>query len=192
MFANKNNKKTGFTLVETLIAIFIFTLSIVALFALIGDSLFSAQYAKYDITAQYLAGEALDYIRNDRDTIVFQQNTKGNTSISADWNGFLQKYGSGGNLCFGTNGCTVDVVNDSIQQCFPSCSKTKLYTGGIVPYYGTTGAGAYSDTPYTRVIKMYQNSNNSDSILVVVSVNWNIGRSSNTKTYSEVLYNWGQ
>ena len=70
MFANKNNKKTGFTLVETLIAIFIFTLSIVALFALIGDSLFSAQYAKYDITAQYLAGEALDYIRNDRDTIV--------------------------------------------------------------------------------------------------------------------------
>ena len=67
-----NNKKffknkSGFTLLETLVAIMLFVIALSALLALVRDSVTSATYTKNDVVATYLAQEGIDYIRNIRD-----------------------------------------------------------------------------------------------------------------------------
>ena len=58
----------GFTLIETLIAITVLLLSITAPLHIASQALFSAFYARDEITAYYLAEEAIEYIKNSRDT----------------------------------------------------------------------------------------------------------------------------
>ena len=70
-----NNKKffknkSGFTLLETLVAIMLFVIALSALLALVRDSVTSATYTKNDVVATYLAQEGIDYIRNVRDEMV--------------------------------------------------------------------------------------------------------------------------
>ena len=68
---SKLQKDRGFTLIETMFAVIIMAFSITIFMNVVANTLFSARYAKNEITANYLAQEAIDYIRNDRDSIVF-------------------------------------------------------------------------------------------------------------------------
>lgn len=61
---------TGFTLVEALVAISIFTTSILGLMTILGSGISDTNYAKNKITAEYLAQEGIEYVRNLRDTSV--------------------------------------------------------------------------------------------------------------------------
>lgn len=67
-FFKQGNK--GFTLVETLVAIAIFTSSIIALMAVLANGISDTNYAKKKMTATYLAQEGIEYVRNMRDTSV--------------------------------------------------------------------------------------------------------------------------
>ncbi len=62
------SKKAGFTLVETLVAITVLLLSIAAPLSIAANALFAAYYARDQITAYYLAEEAIEYAKNARDT----------------------------------------------------------------------------------------------------------------------------
>lgn len=62
--------QSGFTLVETLVAISIFTLSVLALMVALGGGLKSTSFAKSKVTANYLAQEGIELMRNMRDTFV--------------------------------------------------------------------------------------------------------------------------
>ena len=77
-------QNTGFTLVETLVAISIFSVSIVGLMSVLGSGISNTNYAKQKITAYYLAQEGIEYVRNMRDTEVLY----GNGTINARWNRF--------------------------------------------------------------------------------------------------------
>ncbi|MFA6353356.1 MAG: prepilin-type N-terminal cleavage/methylation domain-containing protein [Candidatus Paceibacterota bacterium] len=67
----KNNKlNKGFTLVETLVAISIFTMSILGLMSILASSISDINYAKQKIAASYLAQEGIEYVRNLRDTAI--------------------------------------------------------------------------------------------------------------------------
>jgi len=77
IFKTKTNQKLrpfgpsslrAFTLVETLVAITVLLLSIAAPLSIAANALFSAYYARDQITAYYLAAEAIEYIKNSRDT----------------------------------------------------------------------------------------------------------------------------
>ena len=68
LFFKKVNKNGGFTLVETLVAIAIFTASILAVMAVLANSISDTNYAKKKMTAAYLAQEGIEYVRNKRDT----------------------------------------------------------------------------------------------------------------------------
>src|SRR3989344_755955 len=61
---------TGFTLVETLIAVSIFSFSILALMAVLFQGISDTGYAKKKMIAGYLAQEGIEYIRNKRDYYV--------------------------------------------------------------------------------------------------------------------------
>lgn len=62
----KQNK--GFTLIETLVGLLIFSLAILSLMSILGSGISNTNYAKQKIIAGYLAQEGIEYIRNQRDT----------------------------------------------------------------------------------------------------------------------------
>jgi len=64
----KNIDKKGFTLVETLVAISIFSMTIVAVMVVLGGGISDTNYAKTKMTASYLAQEGIEYVRNMRDS----------------------------------------------------------------------------------------------------------------------------
>lgn len=188
----------GFTLVETLIAIFIFSMSITALFALSGTTTNSGQYSKNDIVATYLAQEAVDIIRNDRDSIIFQKFNQGG---STDWAGFISKY----DLCFDSNlGCEIDAFTKSVYPCsgfdddgFPACTSISIYRDTTstpnVDYYGIDPTNLITPidlTSFRRKIVLYNNPNGTNSLVVVATITWKNWTSNKTKVFTETLYDW--
>lgn len=75
-FNFKKNKiqEGGFTLVETLVALSIFTLAVLAMMVALGGGLKSVNFAKNKIVASYLAQEGIELMRNVRDRFVLHEN----------------------------------------------------------------------------------------------------------------------
>ena len=67
-FLKQKNK--GFTLVETLVSISIFSMAILGLLSILASGITNTTYAKQKMTADYLAQEGIEYVRNIRDTAV--------------------------------------------------------------------------------------------------------------------------
>lgn len=77
LFKKQNNLNRGFTLVETLVAVSIFTVSLLALISLLASGISDTNYAKQKLTASYLAQEGVEYLRNLRDNEVLYNPTSG-------------------------------------------------------------------------------------------------------------------
>ena len=89
LFKQKNNK--GFSLVEVLIAISIFTMTIVTMMSVIGGGIADVTYARQKMVASYLAQEGIEYIRNQRDSDVLGSiSTTGNGD--AGWSKFITDF----------------------------------------------------------------------------------------------------
>ncbi len=65
-----NKKNTGFTLVETLVSLSIFSVSVILFMSVLGSGITDTNYAKQKIVAGYLAQEGIEYMRNMRDNNV--------------------------------------------------------------------------------------------------------------------------
>lgn len=65
---NKKENNTGFTLIETMVAITIMMMAITSPIVLAKQGMISARQARNSITAFYIAQDAIEYIRNVRDT----------------------------------------------------------------------------------------------------------------------------
>lgn len=84
----KKNKKigrsmSGFTLVESLIAVSIFSVSIIAMMSVLGGGIANTNYVKNKLVATYLAQEGIEYARNMRDKHILYDG-------SAGWDNFLK------------------------------------------------------------------------------------------------------
>ncbi len=199
----KNKKNKGFTLVETMIAVFILTLGITSVLSVIGGSFFSARYAKNELTGTYLNQEAIDYVRNSRDTLAFQ---------NGDWTSFLKKFGyddtkSGGDdLCFKSPGCSFDVT-DNVGTYLKYCNNVAFWGSLPCPelYINsspTSGLGGYYTydqnisgaipAKMKRMIFMQLNSNNSSGYEVDITVTseWLNGNVVRSQTLRESLLKW--
>ncbi len=81
---NKNQRRkftTGFTLVETLVAISILMLAVTGPLYYASEALRAATYAKDQITAFYLAQDAFEQIRKIRDENIYSSNNWNNGLI---------------------------------------------------------------------------------------------------------------
>lgn len=82
MHTKIKQKNRAFTLVETLVAISIFSVSILGLMSVLASGISNTNYAKQKTMASYLAQEGIEYVRNLRDNaILYQQGAGG-------WNSF--------------------------------------------------------------------------------------------------------
>ena len=194
----KNNKNSGFTIVEAMVAIFILSVSVATMLGITASSAATARYANNEITANYLLQEAVDSIRNTRDTMVFQN--------KRSWTDFLSKYGYIGNKCFSTNGCILLIENfdpsdtnlvDDVAICNGD--------GGVCPYllydedptnhktfYNYTSSTG-SESVFKRTVNMSVDADNPDDQLnVTVKVEWYTGDESNKRSQSLTFYllNW--
>ena len=183
----------GFTLIETMVAVFILTLSLASLLTLTSSSVFSARYAKNDITANYLLQEVADYIRNDRDNVAFHQNTGG-----VGWNTFLDTYGYGdGSLatCFLANGCYFEPASISVvppTACPSGVCPTLGYDDGAInnDFYTYRNPAGFAPSVFQRKVLMKINNLNSDELDITVIVTWNNGGLALSRSLHFILLNW--
>ncbi len=167
----------GFTILESVVAIFIISLAISGVFTAVQRSLSQTIVAKDEVTAFYLAQEAIEIIKNKRDS---NQLVKIFSNSSATWlDGITSS-------CPFNNICSVDATNLSISNCgasWGSCSNLRQN--------GSTNLYNYSTGPTTNFKREIQiESVSSNEIMVTVQVTWSkggISRSFKAKTH---LFNW--
>lgn len=163
--------RRGFTMVETLIAIAVLLLALVGPLTIAAQGLITARFAKDQIVAFYLAQEAVELIRNQRDH---------NALANEDWD-------SGLGPCFTPNGCQVDAADKNFSACSArGCDL--LYKHDDSGFYSyNTGVG-YEPTRFTRIINMTEISET--EMQAEVSITWNNGPISKSFTIQEHFLDW--
>jgi type II secretory pathway pseudopilin PulG len=190
-FVTSKKYVCGFTLVETLVAVSIFTVSILSLLVVLSSGISNTGYAKKKMAAAYLAQESIEYIRNMRDTYVLYS---GNSQTG--WNNFNTKLTSAS--CDGVNGCYFDNRNVSFADStlpmtdllFSACSSAAC-SGASLLYDASTGTYGYVsgiDSGFVRKIRITQVSANETKVFSTVS--WVQGSGTYTINFSESLFNW--
>jgi prepilin-type N-terminal cleavage/methylation domain-containing protein len=176
-------QQQGFTLIETLIAIFLLTLTVGGLMTMAANGYYSVRYARNQIVADTLLQESIEYIRNSRDTNIQQGGTW------AQWvAGF--NVSSNGTPLGGTNtqgcftgsgnsgtGCIVDPYTSGahVRACGPTCEAIAFYPSGLYgyassPYTSSLASGSPTATSYIRTISMQQNG--TEQLIVTATIKW--------------------
>lgn len=179
-------RSRGFTLVETLVAISLLTLAIVAPITLTAQSLTTSYYARDQITAYYLAQEGIEVVRSVRDSNVLKD-ALGQQANLLDYNG---------TSLVSLSPFTVDTlqpVSSAITACGGVCPP--LQTDASKSEYGY---GLSSNTNFTRTVTACYIQGNgtciaspaTDEIRVAVTVAWTSGHIARTFTLSEDMYRW--
>ncbi len=183
--------RRGFTLIETLIALSIFSVSILGLMLVLAQGISDTTYAKKKHTAAYLAQEGIEYIRNIRDTYVLYYSATG----PVGWIAFNTKMTEPSASCDEVNGCYFD------DQDLDYNNNTQPITGIYMIACGATCAnllydsfsGKYNyllgeDSGFTRKIQVV--TINANETKVFSTVYWIQGSGTYHLTFSESLFNW--
>jgi len=195
------NVADGFTLVETLVAISIFTGAILSMLAFSGGSIGDTTYSKNKLVATFLAQEGLEYMKNLRDTHVL--------FVSDGWTLFRDKVAP----CEGGNGCYFNPA--SVSYAIPSDKAMNNLTITACPgtcpkmYYDnsenvTTTRYNYNpsgqQTNFIRKIEVKNfnygggatdgSAEVNKEIVVISTVYWTKGDKTFSVSFSNYLKNW--
>ncbi|MFA6095590.1 MAG: prepilin-type N-terminal cleavage/methylation domain-containing protein [Candidatus Paceibacterota bacterium] len=173
-------KNAAFTLVEAMVAISILSLSITGPMVIAQKGIGSAIYARDQITAFYLAQEAVEYIRNIRDS----------NRINLDpWLSYLS-------LCLSGGTCQIDSRYtdyqdvEAVKSC-PSGICPKLSINTSQNFYGYGSGASWKETPFTRTIQMEETVSSREALIsVTISWNTNLFAPLRTFTIKEYIYNF--
>ncbi len=194
-------QQQGFTLIETLIAVFLLTLTVGGLMTMAANGYYSVRYARNQIVADTLLQESMEYIRNSRDTNIQQNGTwsqwVANFNVSSNGTSLG---GANTQGCFtgsGTSGtgCIVDPYTSGahVRACGATCEKIILYPSGLYgyassPYTSSLASGTPATTSYVRTISVQQNG--PEQLTVTGTIQWLNGSASKTLTQSMLLTSW--
>ena len=180
---------TGFTLIEVLVALFILSLSIVAMMSVLASGISNTAYAKNKMIATYLAQEGVEYFRNMRDTNMLYYDSQ---SASNGWNNFVTNNTKGANQCTNNKVCNFDAsVLNTITNCnAPTCTALNFISSSV-------GGGGYSNTGggtatifARKVTAIPVVDSNNEQITISSTVEWTQKSTKYSVTFSEVLFNW--
>jgi len=159
MFNNPHNQ-SGFSLVETLVAITILLIVITGPLTLVSNSARSTNFANDQVMGYFLAQEGLELAQAARDDLLIPEFSASPPTTNA-WDRFSASslYAS----CFSSNGCGLDQDTDAVgtlnvYDCGGTGAGCRLYSNAILAersrYTHDDNLGANSPTQYTRVIRM--------------------------------------
>ncbi len=178
----KNN--AGFTVLESIVAIFVLSLAISGAFSAVRQSLNQSILSKDEIRAFYIAQEAFEIIRNKRDTNQLAH-------LNGGTNTWLTGISEVGNGCYFGNVCMVSPTSyDFDGEAFVSCGMSwnscpNLQQDGQYLYsYG------FSFTPTNLKREIMIESISADEISVTVRVSWTKGLISKEFKVKTHLFNW--
>lgn len=197
----------GFTILETLVAISIILMAITGPIDIIASALKASYYSRDEITAFYLAEEAIEYARNQRDNNAIDPD-----KTITDWLTDVTESGS------------VDCINDaniseenkvkcslvqdssgvySYESCGTSCTtpgsgyNLKKFDTGV--FGASQGSSNITETNFTREVYFTRvpdigdpaGTTNNREVLMTVRIYWtNTFGSDNKFVLSERLFNW--
>jgi prepilin-type N-terminal cleavage/methylation domain-containing protein len=180
----------GFTLVETLVAVTIITIVLVAPFQLVENSLTSSYVARDELTANSLAQEGIEYALHLRaNDYLFSY-----PSPSTDWLNGLSGI-SGGADCRAPRVCVLDPSQNLVQACAGNnCSSLPLYINPSTYIY-TQQVSGNRLSRFTRTIQVCfiggaSCTTQTDEAKVTVTVTWSTSHQTYTTTVVEYLRNW--
>lgn len=168
--------KKGFTLLETIVAIGILSLAMTGVFSLASLAIRSASVSSNQTIAFFLASEAVEYIRNIRDSNVF---------AGSDWLTGLGMCRVGINA----NGCFIDVTvvppND-INDCGAVCPKIEF--NRVSNLYNYASDPNNEETIFVRQILISDVAPGVE-VKVTVVMSWQQRTLTRTFTLEEYLFN---
>lgn len=187
------SREKGFTLLETLVAISILVLSITATFTAAQSGLSAAVDSLDQVRATYLAQEAVEMVRNTRDSNSLARLI----TPSVSWMQGLAAQNT--DPCYFGKACVVDATAPSGQPFFVacptgpgSCSNISQDTNVADATYGMYGYASYHPTwtltNFNREIDLSQGS--AGEVIVSVTMKWNEGLVNRTFNISEVIRDW--
>lgn len=180
-----STQNLGFTLVETLVALSILSLAITGTFTSIQGALQKSSFAKDQITAFYLAQEAVEFIRNKRDSNTLDAIKNGNPSPTY-WMRGIAETGVPSDPCSFGSVCRVSVPENSLTRCAGGTGTCPVLNQDI-----NTGLYRYdvgSPTRFNREVSIRFNS--VWEAVVTVKITWTSGIFNKTLTVEEYLMNW--
>ncbi|HNW71550.1 MAG TPA: prepilin-type N-terminal cleavage/methylation domain-containing protein [Candidatus Paceibacterota bacterium] len=188
-FYKKNNKENGFTLIEVIVAIFVFSVAVLAVMASLSQGLSSESYTKKKVTATFLAQEGVEYFRNIRDTSMLYSDDK-----VVGWSDFISKLEEAG--CQNDTGCYFDDINlNSIGSITMPIMQIKISPcNEVCPNMlfdessSTFGYTLGGDSGFVRQMKVEETS--LEEVKIISKVSWTQNGRTNTVSFSENLSDW--
>jgi prepilin-type N-terminal cleavage/methylation domain-containing protein len=163
----------GFSLVETLVALTLFSVCLAALMTITARGIGTVIAVKQEITARYLAQDALEGFRFLRDTLPFG-------SLLTDINGNGVPLNTNSSVIIDTSSGVPSIVG-----CGGSTNCGQLYkdTNG---FFTHTSTGAITD--FSRTVR-FQEINN-EYIEMEATVRWNVRGVERSLTNYQILTSW--
>ena len=167
-----------------MVAISILSLAITGPLLIAQKGISSAVYSKDQITASYLAQEAVEYVRNMRDS---------NKIGGLPWlTGLIE---DGANDCDSSSGCTISALYldssnvDAVTPC-PTLGCPRIRINKPSGLYGYNPSGAWVDTPFRRTVQIIPVGSDNKEVLLSVNVAWNTNLFAPEKSFqvTELLF----
>ncbi len=179
------NKSRGFTLVETMVAISIMSLSLLGIFTAVQNGLVSSGFAKDQTIAFYLIQETMEYVRNVRDT----NGLRSVGEMSAGRSGINWLTGiafQATDPCYPGKTCIIDSPNMQVTTCsggFGTCPYLRQDSSTL--FFGYNGG--WNTTRFRREVQIQSISSN--EIIVLVQVSWTSGIFNKSILVKQTLFN---
>jgi type II secretory pathway pseudopilin PulG len=181
----------AFTIIETLVAVTIITVVLVAPFQLVENSLKASYVARDELIANSLAQEGVEYALRVRDNNFLATYP---ALPGVQWLQGIDGTGGGGANCLATNKCIIDLGQNTILACpAGNCSTLPLYLNSSTHLYTQVVAG--SPTRFVRSIQLCyiggaSCTTQTNEAKLTVTVTWSTSHQAYSTTLVEYLENW--